>query len=357
MVKEKLKIVFLYSTIGHYMTAVIKKILNQTKGAEITVIFWDKNDINSNRYDIEGFEGIEFIPRSTFDDIGLFNLLSEIRPDILYIAGWQDKGYVNALRRYRRVFFNTITICGIDDQWHGTLRQRIGKIYYWFFYKKLFDFMWVAGKPQYHYAQRFGYKPTRIISNIYSADTASFDMKSEQLKRFVFVGRFVPVKGLDVLFAAYEALPSEIKIEWPLVLIGDGGLKEEILNNKSQYVHIKPYMQINELKSELLKGGVSCIPSRKDQWGLPIHEMAMLGYPLIVSSACGAATEFLISGYNGYLFENGNKDSLYRALYKITQLTNEEIEIYSGRSQLISKRINTEFSANSFLSVLDLFNK
>lgn len=352
--KKKIKIVFLYSTIGHYFTGMLKEIKRCNYDIDIDVVYWNRNDINSNKYEVEDLPGVNFIPRSSMTNHRLFNHLTKASPDILYISGWQDKGYVSTLKEYRRKKYQSITVCGIDDQWHGTLRQRVGKIYFSLFYRKLYDFMWVAGKPQYHYAQRFGYGPERIVSNLYSADTSSFNKKAGQEKRFVFVGRFVPVKGLDILFSAYESLPENIKKEWPLLLIGDGGLRNSVEEHKSKYIDIKPYMQMTELRFELSKGGVACIPSRKDQWGLPIHEMASLGYPLVLSSACGAATEFLISSYNGYLFRNGDENSLHRALYKITQLSNIELELFSKRSRFLANRITSELAANSFLSILDL---
>jgi glycosyltransferase involved in cell wall biosynthesis len=332
----------------------LKEIKKCNFNTDIDVVYWNKNDINSNKYEVEDLSGVNFIPRSTMTERLLLDLLTTTKPDILYISGWQDNGYVDALKKYRKTKNQSVTVCGIDDQWHGTLRQRLGKIYFSLFYRKLYDFMWVAGKPQYHYAQRFGYGPERIVSNIYSADTSSFNNNAGQVKRFIFVGRFVPVKGLDILFAAYESLPENTKKEWPLLLIGDGGLKSSIEKHKSKYIDIKPYMQITELRAELLKGGVACIPSRKDQWGLPIHEMAMLGYPLVLSSACGASTEFLISAYNGYLFRTGDKNSLHQALIKITQLSTQELELFSKRSRILANRINSELAANSFLSIMDL---
>jgi len=352
--KNKIKIVFLYSTIGHYFTGMLKEIKKSNYDTDIDIVYWNKNDINSNKYEVKDLAGINFIPRSKMTNKMLLDLLVESNPDILYISGWQDKGYVDTLKKYRKTKNKSITVCGIDDQWHGTLRQRFGKIYFSLFYRKLYDFMWVAGKPQYHYAQRFGYGPERIVSNIYSADTVAFNNTVDTSKRFIFVGRFVPVKGLDILFSAYESLHEEVKREWPLVLIGDGGLREQINQHKSKYIEIKPYMQIEELRAELQKGGVACIPSRKDQWGLPIHEMAMLGYPLVLSSACGASSEFLISAYNGYLFRSGNKDSLHQALSKITQLTTGELELFSKRSRFLANRITSELAANSFLSILYL---
>jgi glycosyltransferase involved in cell wall biosynthesis len=300
--EERIGIVFLYSAWVHYASGILKALRNSSANIEIDVVSWDKKSSNYGRYVIEGIEGVRFHPRSSFTNESLLELLKLKSPKIVYISGWMDKGYMWAVRKYRKEGGKAQVVCGIDDQWNGTVRQYLGRIYFRLFYYKYFDFMWVAGKPQYHYAQRFRYGHERIISNLLSADTSIFCKKAKFSKRFIFVGRFVPEKGLDVLIEAYDLLPESIKREWPLVLIGDGKQKEEILRKKSKHVIIKAFMQPKELVDELLNGGIACVASNHEQWGVAIHEMALLGYPLIISSACGAATEYLISGYNGYLF-------------------------------------------------------
>jgi glycosyltransferase involved in cell wall biosynthesis len=320
----------------------------------IDVVYWDKKHINSSRYKLNEVGGINFHARSQLEVSSLFNLLKSKKPDIIFISGWMDKGYIRAARKYKKLCTNTRIICGIDDQWNNTFRQRIGRIYFWAFYRKLFDFMWVSGKPQYHYAQRMGYPHERIISNLYSADTRIFNRKSKFSKRFVFVGRFDPIKGLINLLDAYNALPNNTKDHWPLVLIGDGEMKEEIYKRKSRGVVVKPFMQPNELMEELLLGGVSCFTSYNEQWGVAIHEMAYLGFPLILSSACGAATEFLITGYNGYIFKRSDTQSLHETMLMITALSSEELELFSLRSHLLGQRITPEHTAYSLLSVLHL---
>lgn len=265
-----------------------------------------------------------------------------------------DKGYLSAVRNYKNMNSQTRVICGIDDQWNNTIRQKIGRFYFSACYRKLFDFMWVSGKPQYHYAQRMGYPHERIISNLLSADTKIFNRKAKLSKRFVFVGRFDPVKGLINLVDAYNCLPNEIKDEWPLILIGDGEVKEEIIKRQSKGVVVKPFMQPYELMEELMKGGVACITSLHEQWGVAIHEMAILGFPFILSSACGAATEFLITGYNGYLFKKGDTQSLHETMLRVTALRPEELELFSQRSHQLGQRITPEHTAYSLLSVLPL---
>ncbi len=352
--KEKIKVVILYSTLVHFVTGMIRAMKQCGKVIDIDVVSWDKKNINSTQYVIEEVAGVRFHARSSMTDETLLSLLHSKNPDIIYISGWVDKGYLWAVRRYRAKGNIFQVVCGIDDQWKGTLRQRLGQIYFRLFYRNIFDFMWVSGKPQYHYAQRFGYNHERIISNLLSADTAVFNKKSNVTKRFIFVGRFVPVKGIDLLLDAYDSLPEEIKSEWPLVLIGDGGLRKEIEKRKSKYTMVKPFLQPMALLEELMHGGVACVPSNKEQWGVVIHEMALLGYPLILSSACGAATEFLISEYNGFLFRRGDVGSLRDALLRISSLSSEELDAFSLRSHLLGQRITSDITARSLLSVMDL---
>jgi glycosyltransferase involved in cell wall biosynthesis len=351
---DSLKIVVLYAEVVGYVISLFKALKKCNRQVEIDVVYWDKKHINSSKLLINEVEQVQFHPRTKYDDNDLLKLLRIRSPDIVFVSGWMDKGYLKAIRKYRSTGGVTQVVCGMDDQWKNKVRQHVGRFYFRFFYSKLFDFMWVAGKPQYHYAQRLGYEHERIITNLYSAEDGFFNKRSKFSKRFVYIGRFDPVKALDQLLEAYSNLPEKTKNEWPLILIGDGQLKATIEQMKSKHIIVKPFLQPQELIIELLKGGVSCITSHSEQWGVAIHEMAILGYPLVLSSACGAATEFLISGYNGFLYRRSNKNSLYQALVKITTLDDEELETFSQRSHSLGLRITPEQNAYSLLSVIEL---
>ena len=47
-------------------------------------------------------------------------------------------------------------------------------------------------------------------------------------KGFLFVGRWVPNKGIRTLLNAYARLNADPQ-EWPLIMLGDGPLREEVL--------------------------------------------------------------------------------------------------------------------------------
>jgi glycosyltransferase involved in cell wall biosynthesis len=349
-----INIIYLYTSVTGYVLSTLKALHATGQVNDIHLIYRAKDRTDGNRFAVEGAPWLKLIPRHTLSDRGIFDLLRTVRPEIVYVSGWVDKGYLRAVSRYRAAGGKTHVVCGIDDQWKGSLRQYVGRIYFRLFYRRLFDYMWVSGKPQYHYAQRFGYGHENIICNLLSADTSVFDKKTELARRFVFVGRFAPVTGIDLLIEAYKALPEAVRAEWPLVLIGDGSLREQIEARASAQVIIKPYLQPAELRDELMRGGVACVPSYANQWGVVIHEMALLGYPMIVSSVCGAATEFLISGYNGFLFRSHDVASLQAALLKIASFTDAELEQFSEHSRELGLRITPEHAAASLLSVLPL---
>src|SRR6266516_2697101 len=46
-------------------------------------------------------------------------------------------------------------------------------------------------------------------------------------RRFLFSGRFIPEKRVDILLAAFAAI-ADARPAWDLVLLGSGPLKEEV---------------------------------------------------------------------------------------------------------------------------------
>jgi len=66
---------------------------------------------------------------------------------------------------------------------------------------------------------------------------------------------FAPEKGIELLLGCFKLLPEETKVDWPLVLIGDGVLKGDIVSRKSKHIVVKPFLQPEALIEELMQGG------------------------------------------------------------------------------------------------------
>lgn len=346
----KKRIVFLYSSLNGFVVSTIRALYETGRCQSIDVIYWDKNKTSGNLFQYSKGSFANFFGRSKYSNSELILFLEKKCPDIIYISGWMDKGYLKALRRYRKKNKFSITVCGIDDQWHGNIRQWLGKYYYRIIYKRLFDRIWVAGSPQYYFAKKLGYGDKEIIFNLLSADSRLFKPGTSICRRFVYVGRLEKEKGVDILLSAYGKLDENERGNWPLHIFGDGSLNEEIGRNLPTGAILYSYLQPELLSLELSNGGVACQPSRFEQWGVSIHELALLGYPLIVSSACGAASEFVIDGFNGFYFNKENTNEMLVAMKKIIQLSQDELTQFSSGSKLLGARISSEICAYSLLS-------
>lgn len=352
MHRSNISIVYLWAEITGYVHGVLRVLADKTKSVD--VVHWDNRGVNSTQYILSSKNNLKFYPRSANNEKKILEILIKLNPSIIVISGWMDKGYIRVCRKYKRVNPLVKIVAGIDDQWVGSIRQRIGKIYFALFYRSLFDFMWVSGAPQYSYAQRFGYSIDNIIANLYSADTDVFNETASLNRRFVYVGRFVKIKAADLLVSAYSMLPMALQEKWPLIFIGDGELKDFILSKGNPNIIVIPFLQPTELRQELLKGGVACLPSYKDQWGVAVHEFSLLGMPLLLSSGVGASTQFLIPAFNGFMFKKGNVDSLVKQMKIFTEMSDAQLSEFGGNSKKLGHRITNELSASSLLSVIDI---
>jgi glycosyltransferase involved in cell wall biosynthesis len=207
---------------------------------------------------------------------------------------------------------------------------------------------------QYEYARRLGYPQECILFNEYAADTTLFSVSEDEdenfrnrTKRLLYVGRFHQSKGLDLLEKAWRMVGDESG--WELMLIGNGVLGTGWKGLSG--VTVRDFLQPEDLATEAARAAAFVLPSRREPWGVVVHEFAAAGLPLVLSSACGSATEFLIPGYNGYIFDNEDIGSLAKSLKKLFSLPEADRCIMGERSKNLSKRISPETAAANLLSV------
>lgn len=344
------RVVFLYSSLNGFVLSTAKALWETGDCESIDIVYWSRGITPGNMFEPTVHEGVRLLVRQEMSVDGIVRLLEEVLPHIVYISGWMDEGYLRAIRRLRSKYGHRfVTVCGIDDQWLGTARQRLGRWYFRSHMRKLFDRVWVAGPPQYHYARQFGYEDQQILYDLLSADRRLFT-PSGVCRRFVYVGRLEAEKGPNLLVQAYGALSEGVRKAWPLVMIGDGSLVKTLRAASPPEVTFIPYLQPEDLVIELAKGGVGCHPSFREQWGVSIHELTSMGYPMIVSDVCGAVSAFVIHGYNGVVFRSGDAGSLFSAMRMVSQLGEDELASYRHASVKLSTRITPESAARNLLS-------
>ena len=138
------------------------------------------------------------------------------------------------------------------------------------------------------------------------------------------VGRFIRLKGFEVLIQSAAALPQNIG-----VYIVGGEPTEEYLSLCKQYgvnnVHFIGFKPKEELKKYYLAANVFAMPTQRDVWGLVINEALSYGLPVVSSDQCGAALELIENGKNGYIVPVNDHvamaDAITRALKNEEMLT------------------------------------
>jgi glycosyltransferase involved in cell wall biosynthesis len=131
----------------------------------------------------------------------------------------------------------------------------------------------------------------------------------------LYAGRFIALKGLDILLRAFAAVPSQ---QAQLRLLGEGPEKQR-LQDYAQALGIQNRViwlakrDSAGVQMEMEKADVTLLPSRKDGWGAVVNESLMAGTPVICSTACGAA-ELIRQPWLGTVFRAGRVDELTKAL-------------------------------------------
>lgn len=342
-------IVFFNLAVMPYHVAVFRAFIR--KGYRCVVYWWGRAPKTS--YRAPEVEGLTQINRFDFSDTqSLYQDASKWSPVCIVSAGWVDKGYNQACGMFKR---NGIPVLAVSDtQWHGG-RQWINRILSPFRHKRYFDYVWAAGLLQYDYARKLRFDSRHILLNCFSADTEIFQNVSLESKykaypkKFLFVGRFVEVKGIDTLLDAWNKITN--KKGWTLELVGDGPLKEKFKQDYPDVI-IKDFMSQKDLATEAANAGCFILPSRFEHWALVIQEFATAALPIVCTRQCGASRHFVLNGYNGYTVEAGDVPEMASAMMKIINTSASDLLTMSERSRHLAQSTTPDFVADTLLSIL-----
>jgi glycosyltransferase involved in cell wall biosynthesis len=173
---------------------------------------------------------ITLIERETLQSTKLEQLISEFKPDFTYISGWLYKPYLHCIRKLKL----KQVIMGFDNQYNGSVRQKIGALYFRMHYKPIVHAAFVPGNKQSLFARKLGFKEKAISKNVYCCDYELYSQFAQQSenekarnfpKRFLFVGRYVPEKGIQLLWECFTELQNEEPNEMGIMVHRQGTAK------------------------------------------------------------------------------------------------------------------------------------
>lgn len=352
--QPKKKALFLYYELAGYFMACLDQ-LATVYPVEIHLIRYPVNSVAPFQFTIKN--NITIYERSDYNEEGLKKLTAAINPDLVFICGWADKGYLSVARFLKK---RIPVIMSLDNPWHGTLKQHLAALIGPAYLPKLFSHCWVPGEPNAIYARKLGFKNERLLTGMYSADTALFhryENAAREIKaahfphRFLFVGRFTELKGIRELWEAFIRLDEKERKDWELWCIGKGELESEFPHHPA--IKKIGFVQPEQLAPYLEQCGVFVLPTHYEHWGVVVHEFAAAGFPLICSTSTSAASAFLQENRNGYFTRPKDIASIRNALLKIIRHSDDELRIMGQKSIELSDQISPNTWAKTLWELIN----
>ena len=218
-----------------------------------------------------------------------------------------------------------------------------------------YQFVLAMGDMGTQWFRRCGYPRKRVFPFAYVTEPFNGAASNGEVGgvSLLYVGRFIPLKGLDLLLRAFAAVEQR---QVRLRLIGAGaeeGVLKELasrlgLQTRLVWLGQKDVAGVNE---EMAKADLTVLPSLKDGWGAVVNESLMAGTPVICSSACGAA-ELVRHPWLGTVFHSGSVPGLTSALRQWID-AGRRSETERARIRDWSRCISGEAVARYFLAILE----
>ena len=298
------RIVFLYSELAGYFLACAEALGQHPEVDSVNIVHWPIHP--EAPFHFTSTDHYTLHPKEKHNRKSLKQLLAQINPTAIVCSGWMDSDYNALAKSYQKHIPVLLTL---DNWWTGSLKQRAAALTAPWFIHRRFNRAWVPGEPQISFAQKLGFSGSSFATGFYCADLKPFQAIYEKRrtttpsKKMLYIGRYSAVKGVRELWEAFMELSDEFP-DWELHCVGTGELWE------SRAIHPKiihhGFKQPHELEPHLLDAACFVMPSKKEPWGVVLHEMAIAGLPLLATEQVGAGTEFLQSKKNGFVFQNDN---------------------------------------------------
>jgi glycosyltransferase involved in cell wall biosynthesis len=284
------------------------------------------------------------------DEQAIDRLLDEFEPDAILVSSWNFGAYRKVCRKRQG---RTLRIFGMDNQWHGTPKQWAGIASARFVLRPTYDAVFLCDERQAAFAARLGFPAERLVWGLYTGDRPLFSEVARRRgsslppQRFLFVGRLVPEKGVDVLAAAYRRYRDLVDEPWPLTIAGTG--PDEALLAGTDGVTPLGFVQPTDLPDVFADAGCLVLPSRFEPWAVVIHEAAAAGLPVVCTRACGASTRLVLDGYNGVVVTPGDPTALAAALVRVHSAGDHERRAMGAASEALALQYSPQQWAERLL--------
>jgi glycosyltransferase involved in cell wall biosynthesis len=282
--------------------------------------------------------------REARDEQWVAALVAERRPEVIVIPGWVLPAYMKlpnhpALRDKRFVMT-------MDTPLRWTVRQRLARVKIGSFLDRM-DRVVVPGERAWQYARFLGFAEQKIRRGLYGVDFANLErLHGERAalaggwpRKFLYVGRYVREKGIDVLVAGYEKYRDSVSDPWELTCCGSG--PQAGLLSGVPGVTDAGFVQPADQAAVWRGHGAFVLASRFDPWPLVVVEACAAGLPVVCTEACGSGVELVRPHYNGMTVAGGSAARLARAMRWVHEQY-EACEVMGARGREIAGAYSAE---------------
>jgi glycosyltransferase involved in cell wall biosynthesis len=297
-----------------------------------------------------GFDTLIHSFKATFD------IIFHNRATIIHLQSGANSLWALPLRMAgKKVFVSQFAMDWKRDKWswYGKLYYRLSNYMTAYFPNMvLFDNIYTKDYFEKKFSKKFSFIPYGCEVEEPVVDNNILEkLGIESGKYFLFVGRFIPDKGIHLLIKAFEQLETEMK----LVLIGNSpnpsDYEKEVKNTNDKRIIFPGYIYGDET-NYLIKNAYTYVqPSLIEGLSPVILTVMGLGTPLISSDI---VENLYITDGNATHFTSGNSIALLDSL-KFTLTNPDKIKKMAEiGKQDVSSRFNWDNIVQQFI---DVFNE
>jgi glycosyltransferase involved in cell wall biosynthesis len=279
--------------------------------------------------------------------------LAEFAPDVVVAGGggiWSSPANLAALAARRRRDWAFVPWWGSFTRPQPTWPRRLANPWVRHFMRTA-DACLAYGTRHVRDLARMGVDPARTVIAPISALAPERPPPRESTRagsqaRFLFVGRLIERKGLDVLLRAFALVDGG-----ELWIAGSGPLHADVLQAAANDERIRflGHVGAEGLADHYAKSDALIVPSHYEPWGLVVHEGLAHGLPVIATDQVGAADDLIESGVNGYVVPAGSVEATAAAMRKVASWTPLEREQAASRSAEKLASVRVERGVDGFV--------
>lgn len=247
------------------------------------------------------------------------DIVGSARPHSVHICqGLRANGLVGAAQQAlaSQPVRQWVVMEAVDDHgWQGPLKRLEYQRLLWLYRTRTHGVL-ATGNGTMDWLLKRGASANAVFPFAYflselATDNAPTPPATDECFQFIFVGRLVDLKRVDLLLHALAQLAGSARFS--LTLVGAGpeerslrSLADRVLPGRVEWLGTR---KIGEIPALMAQADCLVLPSRYDGWGAVVSEALMAGTSAICSDTVGAAAAVQASGQGG-VFPAGNVEKL-----------------------------------------------